>query len=83
MTLAISEISGVRGGERLIAALARGGRGANETEGKAALYVAEARAVRAVFVLRMQEREIEDAHALVLRGQREDMERARMMARGS
>ena len=48
----------------------------------AACSIAEQRAVRAVFVLRMEERSLEDAHALMVRGQREDVERVRIAARG-
>jgi hypothetical protein len=47
----------------------------------AACEVAETRAIRAVFVLRLQELALEDAHALMLRGQLEDVEWARMLAR--
>jgi hypothetical protein len=55
---------------------------ANALEYTAAAYdIAERRAVRVVFTLRMQEHALEDANALMVRGQREDLERAKMMAR--
>jgi hypothetical protein len=41
-----------------------------------AAELAQVRAIRAVFTLRLAERSLEDAHALMVRGQREDLERA-------
>lgn len=52
---------------------------ANELRFTAAAYqIAAQRAVRAVFVLRMEERSLEDAYAVMLQGRREDVERLRM-----
>ena len=48
----------------------------------AASDVAEQRAVRAVFELRLRERVLEEAHDEMRRGQREDLERERIAADG-